>query len=83
VLLGRTLAEISLFAILAEAVALIFFLKSARLLADRGEEDLFHAQRVMAVYLLNPATLYWVVLQGYHSAVQTAYSMAATCAPSI
>jgi hypothetical protein len=77
VLLGQTLAGISLFAILAEAVALAFFLKSARLLADRGEADPRDAQRVMAVYLLNPATLYWVVLHGYHSGVQTAYSMAA------
>jgi len=31
----------------------------------------------LAVYLLNPATLYWTVFQGYHSIVQTAYAMGA------
>ena len=31
----------------------------------------------LAVYLLNPATLYWTVFQGYHSIAQTAYFMAA------
>ena len=38
-LLGRTLAGISLFAIVAEAVALFFFLKCTSLLEKRGELD--------------------------------------------
>jgi len=76
-LLGRTLAGISLFAIVAEAVALFFFLKCTSLLEKRGELDRSWVREALAVYLLNPATLYWTVFQGYHSIVQTAYSMAA------
>jgi|GEM_PF-5618341 len=77
VLLGQSLAGISLFAIFAEAVTLGFFLKSMRLLKQRGEIEHRWAQETMAIYLLNPATLYWTVFQGYHSIAQTAYSMAA------
>jgi len=76
-LLGRSLAGISLFAILAEVLALGFFLKSARMLEQRGEIEHSWVRDAMAVYILNPATLYWTVLQGYHSVVQTTYSMAA------
>jgi hypothetical protein len=77
VLCGRSLAGISLFAIFTEALALGFFLKSARLLEQRSKIDHSWVRDAMAIYLLNPATLYWTVLQGYHSMVQTAYSMAA------
>jgi hypothetical protein len=76
-LLGHSLAGISLFEIMAEAVALVFFLKSTSLLERRGEIDHSWVTDAMAVYLLNPATLYWTIFQGYHSIVQTAYSMAA------
>jgi hypothetical protein len=76
-LLGRSLAGISLFAILAEAVALWFFIKSARIAGRLGEVDHAWVQDALALYLLNPATLYWTVLQGYPSIAQTAYSMAA------
>jgi len=76
-LLGRSLAGISLFAIMAEAVALGFFLRSTSLLEQRGEISRSWVAKALAVYLLNPATLYWTVFQGYHSIVQTAYSMAA------
>ena len=37
VLLGHSLAGISLFAIIAEGVALVFFLKSTSVLERRGE----------------------------------------------
>src|SRR5262245_36411495 len=76
-LLGRSLAGISLFAIFAEVLALGFFLKSARMLEQRGEIEHSWVRDAMAVYILNPATLYWTILQGYHSVVQTTYSMAA------
>ena len=76
-LLGRSLAGISLFAIFAEVVALGFFLKSTSLLAQRGEIKHMWAREALAVYLLNPGTLYWTVFQGYHSITQTAYSMGA------
>jgi len=76
-MLGHSLAGISLFAIFAEAIALIFLLKSASLLEQRGELTHLWVREALAVYLLNPATLYWTVFQGYHSIVQTAYSMAA------
>jgi hypothetical protein len=76
-LLGSSLAGISLFAIFAEAIALVFFLKSASLLRKRGEITHSWVREAFAVYLLNPATLYWTVFQGYHSIVQTAYSMGA------
>jgi hypothetical protein len=76
-LLGHSLAGISLFAILAEAVALGFFLKSTSLLEQRGEITHWWVREALAVYLLNPATLYWTVFQGYHSIAQTAYSMVA------
>ena len=75
-LLGHSLAGISLFAIVMEAIALGFFLKSAYLLEQRGEMGHSWVTAAMAVYLLNPATLYWTVFQGYHSIVQTAYFMA-------
>jgi hypothetical protein len=74
---GHSLAGISLFAIAAEAVALFFFLKSTCLLEQRGEIDQSWPRQALTLYLLNPATLYWTVFQGYHSIVQTAYSMAA------
>jgi hypothetical protein len=77
ILLGRSLAGISLFAILAEAVALWFFIKSARIAERLGDVDHIWVQDALALYILNPATLYWTVLQGYHSITQTAYSMAA------
>src|SRR5262249_11762512 len=54
-----------------------FFLKSTSLLQRRGEISHSWVVDAMAVYLLNPATLYWTVFQGYHSIVQTAYSMGA------
>jgi hypothetical protein len=76
-LLGRSLAGISAFALLAEAVALICFHKSVCLLERRGEITRSWATEAFALYLLNPATLYWTVFQGYHSIVQTAYSLAA------
>jgi hypothetical protein len=76
-LLVHSLAVISLFEIMAEAVALVFFLKSTSLLERRGEIDHSWVTDAMAVYLLNPATLYWIVFQGYHSIVQTAYAMGA------
>jgi hypothetical protein len=76
-LLKPSLAGISLFAILAEAVALGFLLKSTSLLQDRGEIAPVWVIEALALYLLNPGTLYWTVFQGYHSIVQTAYSMAA------
>jgi hypothetical protein len=76
-LLGRSLAGISLFAILAEAVALWFFIKSASLAERGGDVDHAWVQHALALYILNPATLYWTVLLGYQSIVQTAYSMAA------
>jgi hypothetical protein len=76
-LLGHSLAGISLFAIFAEGAALFFLLKSASLLEQRGEIALPWVREALAVYLLNPATLYWTVFQGYHSIVQTAYAMAA------
>src|SRR5439155_3334948 len=77
ILLGRSLAGISLFAILAEAVALWFFIKSASIAERLGDVDHAWVQDALALYILNPATLYWTVLQGYHSITQTAYSMAA------
>jgi hypothetical protein len=77
VLAGHSLAGISLFAIIAEALALLFFLKSASVLEERGELSHSWVVNAMALYLLNPATLYWTVFQGYHSIVQTTYSMAA------
>ena len=76
-LCGRSLAGISLFAIVAEVLAVWLFLKSARLLEDRGEIERPWVRGALAVYILNPATLYWTVLQGYHSVTQTTYSMAA------
>jgi hypothetical protein len=76
-LLGRSLAGISLFAILAEAVALGFFLKSISLLKRCDEIKHLWAIESLAVYLLNPGTLYWTVFQGYHSITQTAYFMGA------
>jgi hypothetical protein len=76
-LLGRSLAGISLFAIFAEAVALGFFLKSTSLLEQRGEITHGWAREALAIYLLNPGTLYWTVFQGYHSITQTAYCMGA------
>jgi hypothetical protein len=76
-LLGRSLAGISLFAIVAEAVALWFFIKSARIAERLGEVDHSWVQDALALYILNPATLYWTVLHGYHSIAQTAYTMAA------
>ena len=75
ILLGHSLAGISLFAIVAEGVALVFFLKSTSLLEQRGEITHSWVTDAMAVYVLNPATLYWTVFQGYHSIVQTAYFM--------
>jgi len=77
ILLGRSLAGISLFAILAEAVALWLFIKSARIAERLGEVNHAWVQDALALYILNPATLYWTVLQGYSSSAQTAYSMAA------
>jgi len=77
VLLGRTLSGISLFAILSEAVALWFFVKAARIAEDLGHVSHAWIQDALALYLLNPATLYWTVLLGYHSIVQTTYSMVA------
>ncbi len=77
ILLGRSLAGISLFAILAEAVALWFFIKSARIAEKFGDVDHIWIQNALALYILNPATLYWTVLLGYQSIVQTAYSMVA------
>jgi hypothetical protein len=76
-LFGRNLAGISLFAIFAEVLALGFFLKSARILEQRGEIEHSWVRDAMAVYILNPATLYWTILQGYHSVVQTTYFIAA------
>src|SRR5262249_5630676 len=76
VLLGRNLAGISLFAIVVEACALGFFLKVTSLLSRRAELNRASVREALAVYLLNPATLYWTVFNGYHSIVQTAYSMA-------
>jgi hypothetical protein len=76
-LFGRSLAGISLFAIFAEVLALGFFLKSASMLEQRGEIEHSWVRDAMAVYILNPATLYWTILQGYHSIVQTTYFMAA------
>jgi hypothetical protein len=76
-LLGRSLAGISLFAIIAEAIALFFIVRIASLLEHTGEWDRSRLRHLLALYLLNPATLYWTVFQGYHSIVQTAYSMAA------
>jgi hypothetical protein len=76
-LFRHSLAGISLFAITAEAAALGFFVKSTRLLERRGEISHSWVVDALAVYVLNPATLYWTVFQGYHSIVQTAYSMAA------
>jgi hypothetical protein len=76
-LLGRSLAGISLFAILAEALALAFFVKSTSLLERRGEISHLWVREALALYLLNPSTLYWTVFHGYHSIVQTAYSMGA------
>jgi hypothetical protein len=76
-LLGRSLAGISLYAILAEAVALWFFIKSARLAERCSDVDYAWVQNALALYILNPATLYWTVLLGYQSIVQTAYSMVA------
>jgi hypothetical protein len=73
----KGLAGISLFAIVAEAIALICFLKCVSLLRRRGEVTDSWVLEALAVYLLNPATLYWTVFQGYHSIVQTAYSMGA------
>jgi hypothetical protein len=73
----HSLAGISLFAILAEAVALGFFLKSTAISEHRGQIKPSWVSEAMAVYLLNPATLYWTVFQGYHSITQTAYSMVA------
>jgi hypothetical protein len=75
-LLGRTLAGISLFAIFAEALALFFFLKCTRMLEMTGEMSRSWVRDALALYLFNPATLYWTVFQGYHSIVQTAYAMA-------
>ena len=68
---GRGLAGISLFAITAELIALVFFVKAARKTMDPQ-----WARAAGALYLLNPATLYWTVLHGYNGIVQTAYSMA-------
>jgi hypothetical protein len=76
-LLGRNLAGISAFAVLAEAIALICFYKSVCLLERRGEISRSRVTEALAIYLLNPATLYWTVFQGYHSIVQTAYSLGA------
>jgi hypothetical protein len=76
-LLGRSLAGISAFALLAEAIALICFHKSVSLLERRGEITRSWVTEALAIYLLNPATLYWTVFQGYHSIVQTAYSLVA------
>jgi hypothetical protein len=76
-LFGQTLAGISLFAIIAEVLALWFFLKSARILEQRGAIDHSWVRTAMALYILNPATLYYTIFQGYHSVVQTTYSMAA------
>ena len=76
-LVGRTLAGISLFAIFVEAVALLFLLKSIRLLSDRGEAADTWLRESLAVYLLNPATLYWTILHGYNSIVPTTYLMVA------
>ena len=75
VLLGRSLPGISLFAISAEAIALLFFVKCVSL--KRQEIDNSWPRQALALYLLNPATLYWTVFQGYHSIVQTAYAMSA------
>jgi len=77
ILVGHSLAGISLFAIIAEGITLVFFLKSTFLLEQRGEISHAWVTDALAVYLLNPATLYWTVFQGYHSIVQTAYFMAA------
>jgi hypothetical protein len=77
ILLGHTLPGISLFAIFAEAVALFFFVKWVSLVLKRREIDDKWPRQALALYLLNPATLYWTVFQGYHSIVQTAYAMAA------
>jgi hypothetical protein len=76
-LCGRSLAGISLFAIATEAVALFFLLKISSLLEKRDDIEHSWIQEALALYLLNPATLYWTVLQGYNSIAQTAYSMAA------
>jgi len=76
-LMGHSLAGISLFAVVMEAVALGFFLKSTSLLRERGEMSHAWVTDALALYLLNPATLYWTVFQGYHSIAQTAYSMVA------
>ena len=76
-LLGRDLAGISLFAIVAEAIALAFLLKCSSVLTDAGETGPTWIREALAVYLLNPSTLYWTVFQGYHSIAQTAYSMGA------
>jgi hypothetical protein len=77
VLLRHTLAGISLYAILAEGVALFFFAKTISLMMQRGEIDKHWPRRAIALYLLNPTTLYWTVFQGYNSITQTAYAMAA------
>jgi len=76
-LLGRRLSGISLFGIFAEAVALTFFVKSLSITRKRGETTESWAYDALALYLLNPATLYYTVLQGYNSIIQTAYLMPA------
>jgi hypothetical protein len=55
---------------------LTFFVKSLSIdKAGRDEEN--WADDALALYLLNPATLYFTVLQGYNSIIQTAYLMPA------
>jgi hypothetical protein len=76
-LLGRHLAGISLFAIVAEAIALACLLKCSSVLTDAGEAGPAWIREALAIYLLNPSTLYWTVFEGYHSIAQTAYSMGA------
>jgi hypothetical protein len=73
---GRSLAGISLFAILAETVAVFLLVKCSSLLRISNTVAQSWIRRAMALYVLNPATLYWTVFQGYHSVAQATYSMA-------
>lgn len=76
-LAGHSIAGISLFAIFAEGVALFFLTKIVALPVHGDGISRPWLREVFALYLLNPATLYWTVFQGYHSIVQTAYAMGA------
>ena len=76
-LVGHSIAGISLLAIFSEGVALFFLTKIVTRPGQSGEIDRRWLREAFALYLLNPATLYWTVFQGYHSIVQTTYAMAA------